>query len=55
MFLVFFQRFFDFNAEIFKLNDRLRHLLFFLILGKEFSKDNISRTACPNLKIFAVS
>ena len=41
-FLVFFQQFVDFNAEIFKLNDRLRHLLFCLILGKEFSKVNIS-------------
>ena len=55
IFLVFFQRFFDFNAEIFKLNDRLRHLLFCLILGKEFSKVNISKTACPILKIFDVS
>ena len=45
----------DFNAEIFKLNDRLRDLLFFLILGNEFSKVYISKTACPNLKIFYVS
>ena len=46
---------FDFNAEIFKLNDRLRHLLFCLIFRKEFSKANISKTACPNLKKFDVS
>ena len=38
IFLVLFQRFFDFNTEIFKLNDRLRHLLFCLILGKEIWK-----------------
>ena len=37
------------------LNDQLRHLLFCLILGKEFLKVNISKTACPNLKIFDVS
>ena len=55
IFLVFFQRFFDFNAEIFKLNDRLDHLLFCLILGKEFSKVNISKTVCPILKIFDVT
>ena len=53
--LSFLQRFFDFNAEIFKLNDQLRHLLFCLILAKEFLKVNISKTACPNLKIFDVS
>ena len=50
VFFVFFNGFL-----IFKLNDRLRHLLFCLILGKEFSKVNISKTACPNLKIFNVS
>ena len=55
IFLVFFQQFVDFNAEFFKLNDRLRHLLFCLILRKEFSNVNISKTACPNLKIFDLS
>ena len=34
----FFQLFFNFNAEIFKLNDRLRHLLFCLILERNFRK-----------------
>ena len=55
IFLVFFQRFFDFNTENFKVNDRLRHLMLCLILGKEFWKAHISKTACPNLKIFQMN
>ena len=37
-FFGFFQRFFKFNAEIFKLNDRLRHLFFALFWERNFRK-----------------